>query len=496
MNQFDKRNKEEIIDKFNKRKNKLLKELNKTKDKIINELNQNGKINIDKKVEKVKEEKSSINNNNVDDKKSEKAKEKENNSTDNKQKTLKKMKLDKKSIVIIILVLVIVIGGISSITNQKKQNTEIFFSNLFENTIEETIVEHKVKVHIDFTENLIFSRYDVILEMGNVKERITHGESKDFEFNIEEGTHTLYFINADDSSIKEEISLDVKDDMEIAYKISCNSDKISVTNLYIDLDNEIAEDEVEIKTDKSEFTYKNYKDVIKKLEELGFTNIVEKPMYDIVLGWTEEGEVDNVTIDGSDSYKRGDVFKKDCEVVVSYHLKESSDPSKIKAPYDTDKAKGVNYKDVVKAFKKAGFTNIKTEKRFEADFFGYEEDTVANIYINNNSFDMEESSFSPDDEVRIDYYVITKSGESNEKLSSYYAQQAFEKYGKANYPFGFKCHWWVGLIAEEQRSDGSWYFKVEVTITNAFGADYKTVAEGIVSGTDANPKVKQFYVSN
>lgn len=51
-------------------------------------------------------------------------------------------------------------------------------------------------------------------------------------------------------------------------------------------------------------------------------------MYDIVFGWTEEGEVDNVTINGSDTYKRGDVFKKDTEIVVSYHLKEEDDPSK------------------------------------------------------------------------------------------------------------------------------------------------------------------------
>ena len=148
------------------------------------------------------------------------------------------------------------------------------------------------------------------------------------EFSLEEGNYTLTFTNSEDSSIKNETTINVNNDMEIGYKVSCHSDNISVTNLYVDVDEEIADDEVEIKTDKSEFVYKNYKDVIKKINELGFTNIVEKPMYDIVFGWTEEGEVDNVTINGSDTYKRGDVFKKDTEIVVSYHLKEEDDPSK------------------------------------------------------------------------------------------------------------------------------------------------------------------------
>lgn len=170
------------------------------------------------------------------------------------------------------------------------------------------ITRHNVKIHIDFTENLFLSRYNVILSIGNERETLVHGENKDLEISLEEGNYTLTFTNSEDSSIKNETTINVNNDMEIGYKVSCHSDNISVTNLYVDVDEEIADDEVEIKTDKSEFVYKNYKDVIKKINELGFTNIVEKPMYDIVFGWTEEGEVDNVTINGSDTYKRGDVF--------------------------------------------------------------------------------------------------------------------------------------------------------------------------------------------
>ena len=232
-------------------------------------------------------------------------------------------KADKKNMIIGCLIIIIIIGAIFMISNNKKDIPEDY--EIYEEEI--PVVKHNVKVHIDFTENLLLSRYNVILSIGDEKETLTHGENKDLEFSLEEGNYTLTFTNSEDSSIKNETTIDVNNNMEIGYKISCHYDNISVTNLYIDIDEEIADDEVEIKTDKSEFVYKNYKDVIKKLDELGFTNIVEKPMYDIVLGWTEEGEVDNVTINGFDTYKRGDVFKKDTEIVVSYHLKEEDDPS-------------------------------------------------------------------------------------------------------------------------------------------------------------------------
>ena len=72
------------------------------------------------------------------------------------------------------------------------------------------------------------------------------------------------------------------------------------------------------------------------------------------------------------------------------------------------------------------------------------------------------------------------------------AKSTFEKYGKSKYPYGFKCHWIVNFIACEVRYDGSCYIKVGVTITNQYGTERKTVAEGIVKGSN----VENFYVSN
>ncbi len=250
----------------------------------------------------------------------------ENNNENKKEKVLSNNilgKINKKTIIIGCLITIIILGSIFIIPNRKKDLNSN--SNINNETI--NVKKHNVKLHIDFTENLIFSKYNVILSIDNKKETLEHGKDKDIEISLEEGNHSLIFYNSEDSSIKNETTIDVKTDMEIGYKVSCHYDRISVENLYIDLKEEINQDEVKIKNDKSEYVYKNYKDVIKKLKDQGFTNIIEKPMYDIVIGWTDEGEVDNVTINGSDTYKRGDIFKKDTEVIVSYHMKEDDDPS-------------------------------------------------------------------------------------------------------------------------------------------------------------------------
>ena len=212
------------------------------------------------------------------------------------------------------------------------------------------------------------------------------------------------------------------------------------------------------------------------------------------MGFTDEGAVENVMINDSDTYKRGDIVKKDSKVVVSYHLYENDDPTKVKAPYSSTDAKNKNYTEVEKAFRDAGFTNVKIEKNFEISSDEYESNTVSDITINGGSVYTDEA-YEPDAEVIITYRVETVSGRSNEELTESYAQIAFENYGESIYRYGFKCHWFVGLINEERRPDGSIFIKVEVTIKNMYGQEYETIAEGIVSGTDDSPKVTQFYVS-
>ena len=51
-------------------------------------------------------------------------------------------------------------------------------------------------------------------------------------------------------------------------------------------------------------------------------------LYDIVIGWTEEGEVDSVSVDGNTEFEQGDIFKKDAAIVITYHMKKEDDPNK------------------------------------------------------------------------------------------------------------------------------------------------------------------------
>jgi hypothetical protein len=79
--------------------------------------------------------------------------------------------------------------------------------------------------------------------------------------------------------------------------------------------------------------------------------------------------------------------------------------------------------------------------------------------------------------------LIEDDREPGKELEEYIAKRAFENYGDYLYPYGFEVHWFTGLEIHEQSYDGSWYFRVSVTITNQFGASKKTVAEAYVNNT-------------
>lgn len=186
-----------------------------------------------------------------------------------------------------------------------------------------------VKIHVDFVPNLIFSKYDVNLLLNGIEEgTLTHGEDQDFEFSIDPGEYTLTFESAESSSVKGEVTLTVDCDIEASYKIACYSDKVSVETLYVDRLTELADGEVKLDVAASEYKHKNYEDVAAALKTLGFTNIKYKVLYDIVLGWTDDGEVESVSIADKTDFNRGDVFPADAEIVITYHMPEDDDPNK------------------------------------------------------------------------------------------------------------------------------------------------------------------------
>lgn len=188
--------------------------------------------------------------------------------------------------------------------------------------------KYTLKVVVDFIPNLLFSTYDVKFEIDNYTETLTHGKDVEFEYRLKQGKYTLSFKSTESSSVKGTVEIDLTGDTEAAYKISCHSDKVSVETEYVENKGAVGENEAMIPASALDCKYENYKDIEKVFKNAGFTNIKTEILYDIVLGWTNEGEVEKVSINGETDFQRGDVFAKDAAIVITYHMKEEDDPNK------------------------------------------------------------------------------------------------------------------------------------------------------------------------
>ena len=260
-----------------------------------------------------------------------------------------------------------------------------------------------VTIHVDFVPNIIFSKYNVDLLVNGVNMgTLEHGEDEDFTFSLEPGEYSLTFESADSSPVKGEVSLFVDYDIDASYYISCHNDKVYVEEQYVDRQIELADGEVKLDTAASDYCHKNYKEVSAALSALGFTNIKYEVLYDIVLGWTDDGDVDSVCINGNKDFKRGDVFAADAEIIITYHMPKDDDPSKIHPPKSASDYWHMHYEDVVKSLEEAGFSNITLKNNARMPGEG-DEGEVESIFINNQSSFLTTSSYEPDAEVVIVY---------------------------------------------------------------------------------------------
>lgn len=70
----------------------------------------------------------------------------------------------------------------------------------------------------------------------------------------------------------------------------------------------------------SYFKKKNFKTVVDRFNNSGFTNIKTEKIEDLITGWiTKDGSVESVAIGGNDDFSGGDNFDSGTEVVVRYH---------------------------------------------------------------------------------------------------------------------------------------------------------------------------------
>lgn len=189
--------------------------------------------------------------------------------------------------------------------------------------------KHTLILNIEFLGNLIFNKYDVNVFLDTDKiGTLKHGEDDEFVVRAKEGLHTIVFKSSTSSSAVGKVSLDVSCDVEASYQIICYSGEIYVEEIYIDYKQELAENETKIMSTSVAFKGENYKTVVSSLEKLGFVNIITVPEYDIIWGFTKAESVSSVSIAGKTDYRRGDIFNKDVDIVVTYHMPYEDDPKR------------------------------------------------------------------------------------------------------------------------------------------------------------------------
>lgn len=216
-------------------------------------------------------------------------------------------------------------------------NTSLFNeSDVFPLNAKIEIITHKaydkytLKVVVDFIPNLLFNTYDVKLDVAGSKNELKHGEDGTFEYRLAPGKYTVVFSSAEDSTVKGTADIDFIGDTDAAYKIYCHSDNINVEETYIESRAAIGEGEAMVPLSASDCKYKNYKEVEKTFSDVGFTNITTEILYDIVYGWTSEGEVKQVSVDGRTDFIRGNIFVQDAPIIITYHMPEEDDPNRPK----------------------------------------------------------------------------------------------------------------------------------------------------------------------
>lgn len=196
--------------------------------------------------------------------------------------------------------------------------------------------KYDVKVHINFVPNIIFDKYRVEFLVDDESAKVLdHGEDFDGEMRLKAGTHKFYFKNAEDGSAEGEEEIEITSNSEVNITISCKTDHIAVSVDDIYRESDVGENQIRINFTSSDYYGDDHKEVVSELQSMGFTNVTEQPLYDIVLGITTEGSADYISINGSTDYHKGDIFEKDAAVIVPYHLNEEDDPNKPVETADT-----------------------------------------------------------------------------------------------------------------------------------------------------------------
>lgn len=69
---------------------------------------------------------------------------------------------------------------------------------------------------------------------------------------------------------------------------------------------------------------KNYNEVAQQLQSLGFTEIYERSVKDLMTGWIKkDGSIESVAVEGNTAFKKNSIYKYDVKIVIEYHTFKS-----------------------------------------------------------------------------------------------------------------------------------------------------------------------------
>lgn len=133
-------------------------------------------------------------------------------------------------------------------------------------------------------------------------------------------TQAKEYIDAGDYDTAQVIANQIVDDSYLWFKDEkWDTIRTSLLEL-IDEKRMAADGKIYVNLSAESLIGKNYKDVVKQLQEVGFTNIQLTRDKDLITGWvTGNGAVEEVSIAGNTAFTEKSSYKPDVEIVVTYH---------------------------------------------------------------------------------------------------------------------------------------------------------------------------------
>ena len=84
----------------------------------------------------------------------------------------------------------------------------------------------------------------------------------------------------------------------------------------------VGSNEVAITESMEDYSEKNFNSVVLLFRGAGFANVTAIPLNDLTMfNQRKNGQVESVTINGSDEFEEGDIFPKNSNVLITYHSK-------------------------------------------------------------------------------------------------------------------------------------------------------------------------------